>query len=185
MAVSLEGREMAVRVAINGFGRIGRLVLRAAYEHPAQRDRGRRHQRSRAGRDQRASAEIRQRARPLPRRGHDRRQLDGYRPRQDPRHRRARPGEIAVEGAGRRCRARMHRHLHQARGRREAPRSRREEGHHLGPGRRRRPDGRAGRQQRRTEAVAPGHLERVLHDQLPGARSPMYCTRGSASSAAI
>src|SRR3954453_18806729 len=33
MAVSLEGREMAVRVAINGFGRIGRLVLRAAYEH--------------------------------------------------------------------------------------------------------------------------------------------------------
>ena len=24
---------MAVRVAINGFGRIGRLVLRAAYEH--------------------------------------------------------------------------------------------------------------------------------------------------------
>jgi glyceraldehyde 3-phosphate dehydrogenase len=31
--VSLEGRDMAVRVAINGFGRIGRLVLRAAFEH--------------------------------------------------------------------------------------------------------------------------------------------------------
>jgi glyceraldehyde 3-phosphate dehydrogenase len=30
---SLEDRKMAVRVAINGFGRIGRLVLRAAYEH--------------------------------------------------------------------------------------------------------------------------------------------------------
>jgi glyceraldehyde 3-phosphate dehydrogenase len=30
---SLEERDMAVRVAINGFGRIGRLVLRAAYEH--------------------------------------------------------------------------------------------------------------------------------------------------------
>src|SRR5215471_18385220 len=30
---SLGGRTMAVRVAINGFGRIGRLVLRAAYEH--------------------------------------------------------------------------------------------------------------------------------------------------------
>src|SRR5271166_81075 len=32
-ARALGGREMAVRVAINGFGRIGRLVLRAAYEH--------------------------------------------------------------------------------------------------------------------------------------------------------
>src|SRR5207244_7428863 len=30
---ALGGRDMAVRVAINGFGRIGRLVLRAAYEH--------------------------------------------------------------------------------------------------------------------------------------------------------
>ena len=27
---------MAIRVAINGFGRIGRLVMRAALEHPAQ-----------------------------------------------------------------------------------------------------------------------------------------------------
>ena len=27
---------MAVRVAINGFGRIGRLVMRAALEHPAK-----------------------------------------------------------------------------------------------------------------------------------------------------
>ena len=117
---------MTVRVAINGFGRIGRLVLRAAYEHKHNEievvginDLG-------PGRDQRASAALRQRARPLSRRGHDRRQLDGRRPRQDPRHRRARPGETAVERAGRRCRARMHRHLHQARGRGEASRSRRQ-----------------------------------------------------------
>ena len=27
---------MAIRVAINGFGRIGRLVMRAALEHPAK-----------------------------------------------------------------------------------------------------------------------------------------------------
>ena len=33
---------MAVRVAINGFGRIGRLVLRAHVRAQAQRDRGRR-----------------------------------------------------------------------------------------------------------------------------------------------
>ena len=83
------------------------------------------------------------------------------------RHRRARPGQTAVARARRRCGARMHRHLHQARGRGEAPRSRRQAGHHLGSGRRRRHDRRDGRQPRRAEARAPGHLERVVHDQLP------------------
>ena len=37
---------MAIKVAINGFGRIGRNVLRAIIEVGAQRYRRRRHQRS-------------------------------------------------------------------------------------------------------------------------------------------
>ena len=61
---------MTVRVAINGFGRIGRNVLRAIAEAEPQGHRGRRHQRSRSGGNQRPSAALRQRARPLPRRGH-------------------------------------------------------------------------------------------------------------------
>jgi glyceraldehyde 3-phosphate dehydrogenase len=51
---------------INGFGRIGRNVLRAIYRVRPQGHRSRRHQRSRPGRDQRPSAALRQRAWPLP-----------------------------------------------------------------------------------------------------------------------
>ena len=54
------------RVAINGFGRIGRLTLRAFLEVRARRSRFRRHQRSRLGRDERPSAGVRQRAWPVP-----------------------------------------------------------------------------------------------------------------------
>ena len=60
---SRRDRIMAVRVAINGFGRIGRLVLRAILESDRKRHRGGRDQRSRPGRDQRASAALRHRAR--------------------------------------------------------------------------------------------------------------------------
>ena len=111
-----EERTMTVRVAINGFGRIGRLVLRAAYEHKHTEIQV-------VGVNDLGPVEtnahllaLRQRARPLSRRDHDRRRLDGHRPRQDPGHRRARSGKTAVARTGRRCRARMHRHLHQARG---------------------------------------------------------------------
>ena len=78
---------MAVRVAINGFGRIGRLVYRAALEagrtdveFVAINDLG-------PGRDQRPSAAIRFGARHAARTDRDRRRLDGCR---------ARPGEGAV-----------------------------------------------------------------------------------------
>ena len=79
---------MTVRVAINGFGRIGRNVLRAIAEVRPQGHRGRRHQRSRPGRDQRASAALRQRARPLPRRGHGQGRHHQRRQRHDQGHRR-------------------------------------------------------------------------------------------------
>ena len=64
---------MTVRVAINGFGRIGRLVLRSIVEHRPPRHRGGGDQRPRAGRDQRPPAALRLGARPLPGRGDRRR----------------------------------------------------------------------------------------------------------------
>ena len=122
-----EGSEaMAVRVAINGFGRIGRLVLRAIVEAGRTRHRGRRRQRSGPGRDQRASAALRQRARPLSRRGDGRRRHDQRRPAQIKVTADQGPAEAAAQGTRRRHRAGMHRHLHlqgQGRGasRRPAP----------------------------------------------------------------
>jgi glyceraldehyde 3-phosphate dehydrogenase len=56
---------MTVKVAINGFGRIGRNVCAPSRIRP-QGHRGRRHQRSRPGRNQRPPAALRQRAWPVP-----------------------------------------------------------------------------------------------------------------------
>ena len=129
---------MAVRVAINGFGRIGRLVFRAACE-------SRRDDIEIVGINDLGSVEANAHLLrydsvhgrfPGEVATGDRWMDIGQRPGRG--HRRARPGEIAVAPAGRRCRARMHRHLHQARGRGEAPRSRGQAGGDLGPGRRRR-----------------------------------------------
>jgi prephenate dehydrogenase len=57
---------MTVKVAINGFGRIGRNVVRAIYESGRKDIDSRRHQRSRPGRDQRPSDALRFRAWPFP-----------------------------------------------------------------------------------------------------------------------
>ena len=57
---------MTIRVAINGFGRIGRNILRAIAESGRKDIEVVAHQRSRPGRDQRASAALRLGARPLP-----------------------------------------------------------------------------------------------------------------------
>ncbi len=75
-------------------------------------------------------------------------------------------GELGVER-----RDRVHRPVHQARRRRQAPRGRGEEGDHLGAGHRPRRHRRSGRQlrQRLRPRAAPHHLERLLHDQLPRA----------------
>ena len=59
---------MSVKVAINGFGRIGRLVLRAMIESGRDDVDAGRDQRSRQRRGQRPSVPLRQRARPLSRR---------------------------------------------------------------------------------------------------------------------
>ena len=127
---------MAVRVGINGFGRIGRNVFRAAHE---------RRGRHRVGRGQRP--------RPTPRRsptcssttrssGRSRARspstdsgfiVDG---KEIKRHRRARPGGAAVGRARRRRRDRVDRPVHRSRERRQAPRRRRQEG---ASSRRRRP----------------------------------------------
>jgi hypothetical protein len=97
-------------------------------------------------------------------RRHDRRR---HRP--DQGHGRARPGQAAAQGAGRRHRVRMHRHLHRQGQGRRPPRRRRQARADLGPGRRRRPDGRLRRQPRQADEGTHRRLERLLHHQLPGA----------------
>ena len=63
-----------------------------------------------------------------------------------------------------------HRHLHLARRRREAHRGGREKSHHHGAGQGPRCHARAGRQRRQVRrGEAPHHLERVVHDELSGA----------------
>ena len=127
---------MTIRVAINGYGRIGRNILRAHYEggkkHPleivALNDLG-------DAEDQRAPDEVRHRARTFPGTvvvDGDHMVVNGDRIRV---LRAARPGAVAVERARRRCRGRVHGSIHQQGEGRSAPYGRREEGDHLGAGR--------------------------------------------------
>ena len=160
---------MTVRVAINGFGRIGRNVLRAIAEAGPHRHRGRRHQRSRPGRDQRASAALRQRAWPLPRRGHGQGRHHQRRQRRHQGHRHQGSRHAAVEGPRRRHRARMHRHLHRQGQGLDASDRRRQARAGVGAGRRRRSDRRLRRQSRQADQGSQGRLQRLLHHQLPGA----------------
>ena len=162
---------MTVKVGINGFGRIGRNVLRAIVESGRDRYRGRGDQRSRPGRDQRPPAALRLGARPLSGRGEGRRRHHRRRPRPDQGDRRARPGQAALEG--RRRRAGVHRHLHR---RRRRPRCT----CRTAPSGCWSPPRRAGADKTIVYGVnhdtpdrrRHGGLERVLHDELPGARSP-------------
>ena len=124
---SLEGeRSCPVRVAINGFGRIGRLVLRGILESGRDGHRGRRHQRSGPGRDQRPSAALRHRAWHVSRRGEDAGRRHRCRPRLDEGDRRARSGKAALGRAQGRCGAGMHRPLHRSRKGRGASEGRRQ-----------------------------------------------------------
>ena len=112
-----------------------------------------------------------------PRRPHRRRRQGGPRPRG------ARPGEPALEGAGRRRGHREHRPLHRPRQGRPPPAGGREQGHHLRAGQGPRPDGLHRRQRRPVRPrAAPRHLERLLHHQLPRAGGQGADGHASASS---
>ena len=139
---------MATRVGINGFGRIGRNFFRAQLERGgdieivAVNDLG----------DAKTMAHLLKYDSNLGPLEGEVEVGDGV----DPRRRRgaqaalrARPGRDAVGRPRRRRRDRVDRLLHQARGRAEAPRRRREEGRHLGARDRSRRHARARRQRRR------------------------------------
>jgi hypothetical protein len=171
---------MTVKVAINGFGRIGRNVLRAIYRIRPHRYRGRGDQRSRPGRNQRPPDALRQVH------GRSPATVDGRR-----RHHRSRAAtdqgdrerdpknlpwgdlgiDIVMECTG----------IFTARKRRDPPGSRRQARAGLGSGLRRRQDHRLRRQPRRADQGRPRRLQRVLHHQLPGAGRPCPERRPSAS----
>ena len=79
------------------------------------------------------------------------------------------PGQAAAQGQRDRAGARMHRLLRRPRRRAEAHRRRRQAGADLGAGERGRYDGRLRRQPRYATRRAHDRLERLVHDQLPGA----------------
>ena len=160
---------MAIKVGINGFGRIGRNIMRAAMgskdiDFVAVNDIT----------DTKTLAHLLKYDSILGNLDAD----DRGRRRVDQRQRRQVPGAVAegpraaaVEGPRRRRRLRGHGQVHQARRRRQAHRRGREAGHHHGAG-----EG-AGRRRFvmgvNHETYDPAkhvdHLERVVHDELPGA----------------
>ena len=157
-----------VKVGINGFGRIGRNLFRAAYE---------------AGADLEFVAvnditDVRTLAYllkydsilgPLPGRGRRGRRGDRRRRRADQGAGRARSRGAALGRPRRRRGDRVDRPVHEARRRRQAPRGRGEEGDHLGAGDRPRHHGRARRQlrQRLRPRCPQHHLQRLVHHELP------------------
>ena len=159
-----------VRVGINGFGRIGRNLFRAAHEAGSELE-------FVAVNDITDAATLAHLLkydsilRPLPGRGRGAGRRDRRRRQRDQGARRARSRRPPLGRSRGRGRDRVHRPVHEARGRRQAPRGGGEEGDHLGardrPGRHRGP----GRQLRRRlrPRPAPHHLQRLVHDQLPGA----------------
>ena len=135
----------------------------------AQRPAGRRRQRPVLRQGQRASAALRQRARPLPGRGQGRRRQHRCRVRPHQGAGRARPQEAALEVARHRHRHGVHRHLHRQGEGRRPPRGRRQAGAGVGALEGRGPDRGLRRQPRQAEGRAQGGLQRLLHHQLPGA----------------
>ena len=145
---------MAVKVGINGFGRIGRLVFRAMAE-PAAGVRRRRHQRPRRPEAPGHPAQIRQRSRPLPRHRRGGRGQPHRQRQDDPGAQGTRAGQAALETARRRRRRRIDRLLHRSRrpqGRlRRPPQGGRQARHHLGPGQGPGPHRRHGRQRQQAD----------------------------------
>ena len=161
---------MAVKVGINGFGRIGRNVFRAAHaagadlEFVAVNDLT----------DPATLAHLLKYDSILGRfpgeveAGEDSISVDGTR---DQGPLRARPGRPALGRPRRRRRDRVDRLLHRRDDAAKHLDGGRQEGDHLRPGQGARRDRRARRQLRRRlrPRRAPHHLQRLLHDQLPGA----------------
>ena len=160
---------MVAKVAINGFGRIGRLVLRGILE---------------SGRKDIEVVAINDLG-PVETNAHllrydsvhgrfphkvkvegDTMVVDGHKIKGD---RDQGSSRASAQGARRRRRARMHRHLHRAREGGGPSQGGREARPHLGAGGRRGPDGRLWRQRRQADQGSSRRLQRVMHDQLPGA----------------
>ena len=90
-----EKHQMTIKVAINGYGRIGRNILRAHYESGKKHDiADRRDQRPRQRRDQRAPDALRHRARQVPGQRRGRRRHDGRQRRPHQGARQRNPAEL-------------------------------------------------------------------------------------------
>ena len=160
-----------VKVGINGFGRIGRNLFRAAHEAGRSSSSSPSTTSSTPPRSATCSSTTRPTgASPARSRlATDAIVVDGD---ADQGALRARSRRPAVGRPRRRRRDRVHRPVHEARRRRQAPRGRRQEGDHLRPGdrprRHRRP-----RASTSTTTTTPRshqhHLQRLVHDQLPRA----------------
>ena len=159
---------MAIKVGINGFGRIGRNIMRAAL--------GSNEFDFVAVNDLTNAATLAHLLKYDSILGNLKAEISADR-RQDLRRRRPVPGAVgegpgaaALEGPGRRRRVRVHRPLHGSRQRREAPGGRREEGHHHRASEEAGLLGRARRERGEIRSEdAPHHLQRVVHHELPGA----------------
>ena len=165
---------MAIRVGINGFGRIGRQSLKAHAGTLSRRHRGRRHQRSDRHRDQRPPVPLRLHLWPLRWRRsrssttttssingkHIQASSSSATPAQIPWGDVG--AQIVIETTGFFTDAdKAKAHLHDTR----------QEGHHLRPGQGRGHHHRARRQRRQVRPrQAQHHLQRLLHHQLPRAR---------------
>ena len=160
---------MATKIGINGFGRIGRCILRAIHDnkiddlevvaindltdtktlaHLLKYDSVHRRFHVGGGRPYRHRPDR-------GRQGH----LG---------HRHQGPEGAAVEEPRRGHRARVHGPVHRQEQGHRPHRSRREEGAHQRPRQEPRPDRGDGREQRAVRRLAAGHLERLVHHELPG-----------------
>ena len=179
-----QGSDMTVRVAINGFGRIGRNILRAIAESGRKdievvgiNDLGPVETNAHLFRYDsvhgRFPGEVTVEGR-----------HDQHRQRQRSRSPPSATRQAAVEGPRRRHRAGVHRHLHHQGQGLGASDRRREARAGLGARRRRRPDRRLRRQPRQADQGPHGGLQRLVHHQLPRAGGQGAATTRSASSAA-
>ena len=174
---------MSVKVGINGFGRIGRNIFRAALGDPLDRNRGR--QRHHGFEDARPSAEIRFDPRQSPEQGHPHRRLDLRRRQSLQGFQVKDPAEIDWASVGATHRGRIDGPLHRGRRRAQAHSRAGEESDHLRAGHRSGPHHCARRERQDLRSgQAPRGFQRFLHHELPGAGRQSACRTLSASPSA-